>query len=267
LIFEKSTIEKIQIQEMNGYYLQIVENQLSTYLPDLAIRKIIVYLIRSKNQENIYLSFYNHLWNIGWEVSTMESAFNKIDRYICVFPSNTIPKHLKRGYKQMVMDEFNERNFLGTKENDYFGKQLPEEVFNKVYKYKIENHCEKNMNIFNRIVRCSILPDFDKTGLKHTTNKIWFEEYNIEKRIPNYYKKNFITMKDLYEQYSGKKNWYSRERLMEYCEQLGINAKNKKNFKRSKKNQYIEWIIEKNDWKLKDQNLVGWELDASYIRK
>ena len=55
-------------------------------------------------------------------------------------------------------------------------------------------------------------------------------------------------MYDLYEQYTGKKNWYSRERLMKYCMELGINEKNKKNFKRSKKNQYIEWIIEKNDW-------------------
>ena len=65
---------------MNGHYLQIVENQLSKYLPDVAIRKIIIYLIKSKNQENIYLSNYCHLWNIGWEISTMESAFNYIER-------------------------------------------------------------------------------------------------------------------------------------------------------------------------------------------
>ena len=233
---------------MNGHYLQIVENQLSKYLPDVAIRKIIIYLIKSKNQENIYLSNYNHLWNIGWEISTMESAFNHIERYLCIYPRNEIPKHLLRGYKQMIMDEFNERNYLGEKENDYFGKQLPNEVFNKVWKYKNINLTEKNMNIFKRIAKCSICPDFGKTGLKHNSNKIWFEEYNVEKKIKNYYKKNFITMYDLYEQYTGKKNWYSRERLMKYCMELGINEKNKKNFKRSKKNQYIEWIIEKNDW-------------------
>ena len=236
---------------MNGHYLQIVEDQLSTYLPDTAIRKIIIYLIRSKNQENIYLSMYNHLWNIGWEIPTMEGAFRKIGRYICVYPINEIPKHLKRGYKQMVMDEFNERNFLGEKQDDYFGKQLPEEVFNKVYKYKIEGgvFMEKNMNIFKRILRCSISPDFNKTGIKHNTNTIYFEEkWNIENRIPNYYKKNFITMYDLYQQYTGKKNHYSRERLMEYCRELGINEKNKKNFKRSKKKQYMDWIIEKKNW-------------------
>tara|TARA_R100000951_G_scaffold70495_2_gene59423 strand:- start:1738 stop:2358 length:621 start_codon:yes stop_codon:yes gene_type:complete len=173
-------------------------------------------------------------------------------------------KKLQPGFKQMVLAEYGD-NGLG-KQSKYFDEDLPKEVLNILLaKYRGLGSKNSHLEVHDCFSRCGISPFSDNLGkhyIVHQKNYIetnWYDSRPL--RINNH-----INQNGLYRQKRGLINVYTREELMEHCKKLGINSLNRKNFKRSKKNQYIDWILEKNDWKIKDQTLIGWELDSSYIR-
>ena len=246
---------------MNGYYLQIVEDQLSKYLPDLVIRKIIRYII--EENKNVYVAMYNHTWNCVWSMRDMNIAIRNVYKNMRDELYYNAIKHLeyyaqmkdyhKPMYKDMVLAEYKDIACM-EKEGEYFGQTIPKEVYKicmgfitkKLKKTKTEYRVWKH--------HCSVGISAMAKPLHHEKNYIEWNRSEIDESKYNKYElpdgSTMINMWDLHKQRRGLKNVYSRDKLYIHCKRLGMNAQNRKNFNRSKKNQYIDWILEMNDWKI-----------------